>query len=60
MINNRKGLSGGKEQGPPPERGPSPQGLRSGGCPHRDKGSRTEYKGTYPIQVKGHKFIGLL
>ena len=52
-------LSGGKKFGPPPERGPNPQGLKSGGCPHREMGSRSDIKGVSSIQLSGKKFIGL-
>mgnify|MGYP001318059403 CR=1 FL=1 len=53
------GLSGGKRFGPPPERGPNPQGLKSGGCPHRETGAKTDIKGIKDVQVSGKKFIGL-
>ena len=52
-------LSGGKEFGPPPERGPNPQGLKGGGCPHREMGTRSDIKGISSIQVSGKKFIGV-
>ena len=32
----------------PPKRGPKPQGLKHGGCPHREIG----------VKLKGQKFIG--
>ena len=59
--NKRRGgsLSGGKEFGPPPERGPNPQGLKGGGCPHREVGARSDIKGISSIQVSGKKFIGV-
>ena len=63
MTNKRKGLSGGVESGPPPKKGPNPQvppvKLKTGGCPHREKGSKTAIKGISPAQVSGKKFIGL-
>lgn len=43
----------------PPERGPVPQGLKNGGCPHRENGVKSPIKGISNIQVKGHKFIGV-
>lgn len=52
-------LSGGKEFGPPPERGPNPQGLKGGGCPHREVGAKSDIKGISSIQVSGKKFIGI-
>ena len=50
--NKRRGgsLSGGKEFGPPPERGPNPQGLKGGGCPHREVGAKSDIKGISSIQ----------
>ena len=52
-------LSGGKKFGPPPERGPNPQGLKGGGCPHREVGARSDIKGISSIQTSGKKFIGV-
>jgi len=49
----------GKKFGPPPEKGPNPQGLALGGCPHRDVTSKNIYPGNNGIQVKGFKFIGV-
>ena len=43
----------------PPERGPVPQGLKNGGCPHRENGVKSPIKGVSAIQVKGQKFIGV-
>ena len=43
----------------PPKRGPLPQGLKKGGCPHREAGVRSPYQGVSGIQVKGQKFIGV-
>ena len=57
--NKRKGLSGGVRYGPPPKRGPNPQGLKSGGCPHREPGVKSDIKGVKNVQVSGKKFIGL-
>jgi hypothetical protein len=51
----------GKPFGPPPERGPQPQGMKTGefaGCPHRENGVKSDIKGISDIQVKGKKFIG--
>ena len=45
MEKNKKGLSGGVRYGPPPERGPNPQGLKNGGCPHREIGAKSDIKG---------------
>ena len=54
----------GKPFGPPPKRGPQPQGMKDGnlvGCPHRENGVQgSDIKGVKPIQVKGKKFIGVL
>jgi len=57
--NNEKGLSGGVSSGPPPKRGPQPQGLKKGGCPHREPGVKSDIKGIKDIQITGKKFIGL-
>ena len=43
----------------PPERGPVPQGLKNGGCPHREAGAKSDIQGIKDIQVKGQKFIGV-
>jgi len=43
----------------PPKRGPNPQGLKNGGCPHREAGVRSPYQGVSGIQVKGQKFTGV-
>jgi hypothetical protein len=59
MQKNKKGLSGGVKSGPPPEKGPNPQGLKAGGCPHRETGAKSDIKGIKDIQVTGKKFIGL-
>lgn len=58
-MTKRAGLSGGKKFGPPPERGPNPQGLKTGGCPYRENGTKSDIQGISPIQVKGKKFIGV-
>ena len=42
----------------PPKRGPNPQGLKNGGCPHRENGVKSDIKGISNIQIKGQKFIG--
>ena len=57
--NNEKGLSGGVRKGPPPEKGFNPQGLKEGGCPHREPGAKSDIKGIKDIQITGKKFIGL-
>jgi hypothetical protein len=60
----------GKRQGPPPKKGPNPQGLNiimvslgsmmsAPGCPHRENGVKSDIKGISDIQVKGKKFIGV-
>ena len=63
----------GKKSGPPPKKGPNPQGIRitmirigalsdigDFGCPHRENGVQgSDIKGVKPIQVKGKKFIGV-
>ena len=63
MKNNRTGLSGGVKSGPPPMRGPNPQvppiKLKTGGCPHREKGVKSDIKGISSIQTSGKKFIGI-
>lgn len=53
---NRGGLSGGVKSGPPPKRGPNPQGLKKGGmtCPHRPDGIRG-----HGAAIKGFKFTGV-
>ena len=53
---NKGGLSGGVRSGPPPKRGPNPQGLKNGGmtCPHRPDGIRG-----YGAAIKGFKFTGV-
>jgi|TARA_R100000479_G_C6371530_1_gene197271 hypothetical protein len=54
--------TGGKAFGPPPEKGPQPQGMNEGdfvGCPHRENGVKSDIKGISDIQVKGKKFIGV-
>ena len=42
----------------PPKRGPNPQGLKHGGCPHREIGVKSDIKGISGIQLKGQKFTG--
>ena len=56
MYKNKK--SGGLTKTVPPKRGPNPQGLKKGGCPFRENGSKSPIKGISNIQVKGRKFIG--
>ena len=38
----------------PPKKGPKPQGLKTGGCPHREPGAKSDIKGIkkYKSQVK--------
>ena len=52
-----------KSFGPPPKRGPNPQGLKNGGinsgCPYRENGVKSDIKGISSIQIKGKKFIGV-
>ena len=43
----------------PPERGPVPQGLKSGGCPYRRKGAKSDIQGVKDIQTTGKKFTGV-
>jgi len=52
----RGGLSGGVKSGPPPKRGPNPQGMKKGGmaCPHRPDGIRGQ-----GAAIKGFKFTGV-
>ena len=59
MQKTKRRLSGGKKSGPPPKSGPNPQGLKAGGCPHREPGAKSDIKGIKDIQVTGKKFIGL-
>lgn len=54
-----KNLGGGISSGPPPKRGPNPQGLSHGGCPHRQPSKKNIYPGNNGIQIKGHKFSGV-
>jgi len=52
----------GQEYGPPPEKGPQPQGMKTGefaGCPYRENGVKSDIKGISDIQVKGKKFVGV-
>ena len=53
MQKSKKGLSGGVKSGPPPKSGPNPQGLKLGGCPHREPGAKSDIKGIKNIQVSG-------
>lgn len=56
---NTGGLSGGVKSGPPPKKGPNPQGLKNGGCPYRTSNNKNKYPGHNGIQIKGHKFSGV-
>ena len=62
----------GKNFGPPPSKGPNPQGIRitmiqigglsdlgSYGCPHRETGVKSDIQGISNIQLKGKKFTGV-
>ena len=63
----------GKKSGPPPKKGPNPQGITitmikigalsdmgDFGCPHRESGvGGSDIKGIKPIQVKGKGFTGI-
>ena len=53
-----KSKSGGLTDTIPPKRGPNPQGLKHGGCPHREIGVKSNIKGISGIQLKGQKFTG--
>jgi len=53
------GLSGGVKSGPPPKKGPAPQGLKNGGCPYRESNNKNKYPGHNGIQIKGFKFTGV-
>ena len=53
------GLSGGVKSGPPPKKGPNPQGLKNGGCPYRESNNKNKYPGHNGIQIKGFKFTGV-
>ena len=56
--NMKSKRGGGLTKTVPPKRGPNPQGLKNGGCPFRENGSKSPIKGISNIQVKGQKFIG--
>ena len=56
---NMGGLSGGVKSGPPPKKGPNPQGLKNGGCPYRESNNKNKYPGHNAIQIKGYKFTGV-
>lgn len=53
--------SGGVSFGPPPKKGPQPQGMKFGGmgCPHRETGVQSDIKGIKPIQLFGKSFKGV-
>ena len=57
-ITYKSKRGGGLTKTVPPKRGPNPQGLKKGGCPFRENGSKSPIKGISNIQVKGQKFIG--
>tara|TARA_R100001198_G_C5195227_1_gene186347 strand:+ start:300 stop:761 length:462 start_codon:yes stop_codon:yes gene_type:complete len=56
--NMKSKRGGGLTKTVPPKRGPNPQGLKNGGCPFRENGSKSPIKGISNIQLKGQKFIG--
>lgn len=58
-MQSKKVKQPGKRFGPPPEKGPNPQGLKTGGCPYRREGSKSDIQGISNIQVKGKKFTGV-
>jgi hypothetical protein len=45
--------------GPPPKKGPNPQGMKEGGCIYRRNGAKSDIQGIKDIQKSGKKFIGL-
>ena len=45
--------------GPPPKKGPNPQGLKEGGCIYRRNGAKSDIQGIKDIQKSGKKFIGV-
>jgi len=45
--------------GPPPKKGPSPQGMKEGGCIYRRNGAKSDIQGIKDIQKSGKKFIGV-
>lgn len=45
--------------GPPPKKGPNPQGLKKGGCIYRRNGAKSDIQGIKDIQKSGKKFIGV-
>jgi hypothetical protein len=45
--------------GPPPKKGPNPQGLKEGGCIYRRTGAKSDIQGIKDIQKSGKKFIGV-
>ena len=54
--------TGGKAFGPPPEKGPQPQGMKTGefaGCPHRENGAKSDIQGIKDIQLTGKQFTGV-
>jgi hypothetical protein len=51
-MKKRAGLSGGKKFGPPPERGPNPQGLRKGGKVFDPEGSGYDYETAKKFGIK--------
>lgn len=45
--------------GPPPKKGPNPQGMKEGGCIYRRNGAKSDIQGIKNIQKSGKKFIGV-
>jgi hypothetical protein len=45
--------------GPPPKKGPNPQGMKEGGCIYRRNGAKSDIQGIKDIQKSGKKFIGV-
>ena len=46
----------------PPEKGPQPQGMKTGefaGCPHRENGAKSDIQGIKDIQLTGKQFTGV-
>ena len=60
-MDNKLRKSGGLSSGPPPKKGPQPQGMKFGGmgCPHRETGVQSDIKGIKPIQLFGKSFKGV-
>jgi hypothetical protein len=59
LLKGSKKKGGGLTKTVAPKRGPNPQGLKKGGCPHREAGAKSDIQGIKDIQVKGQKFTGV-